>query len=140
MNKPVKCSPEVRERAIRLVREQALYSRSDREGLIQRSDRGVQYVSNRYTRRLAEAGIDGSVGSTGNSYDNALAERIIGLYKTEVIHHQGPWRNAHQVEYATLTGVDGFNHRRRLGSIGHVPPAELEAAYDQQITRQAIAA
>lgn len=120
--------------------EQALYSRPDRDGLIHHSDRGVQYVSIRYTRRLAEAGIDGSVGSIGNSYDNALAESIIGLYKTEVIHHQGPWRNARQVEYATLTWVDWFNHRRLLGSIGHVPPAEFEAEYYQQIVRQAMAA
>lgn len=120
--------------------EQALHARGDCDGLIHHSDRGVQYLSIHYTQRLSDAGIDGSVGSTGNSYDNALAETIIGLYKTEVIHHQGPWREASPVEYATLTWVDWFNHRRLLGSIGHVPPAELEAAYYQQLAGQAIAA
>ena len=119
--------------------EQALYARSDRKDLIHHSDRGVQYVSIRYTQRLADAGIEGSVGSTGNSYDNALAETIIGLYKAEVIDHQGPWRTASDVEYATLTWVDWFNHRRLLGSIGYIPPAELEAAYDRQTTSQAAA-
>jgi putative transposase len=120
--------------------EQALYARGDCNGLIHHSDRGVQYLSIRYTQRLIDAGIDGSVGSTGNSYDNALAESIIGLYKTEVIKHQGPWREARFVEYATLAWVDWFNQRRLLGSIGHVPPAELEAAYYQQFTSQEIAA
>jgi transposase InsO family protein len=120
--------------------EQALHARRDCDGLIHHSDRGVQYLSIRYTQRLTDAGIDGSVGSIGNSYDNALAETIIGLYKTEVIHHQGPWRKAGDVEYATLIWVDWFNYRRLLGSIGHVPPAELEAAYDRQTKGQAIAA
>jgi len=82
--------------------EQALHARADRDGLVHHSDRGTQYLSICYTERLQEAGIDGSVGSTGNSYDNALAETIIGLYKTEVIHRRGPWRNLNDVEYATL--------------------------------------
>lgn len=124
----------------RCVLEQALHARGDCDGLIHHSDRGVQYLLIRYTQRLTDAGIDGSVGSTGNSYDNALAETIIGLYKTEVIRHQGPWREASPIEYATLTWVDWLNHRRVLGSIGHVPPAELEAAYYQQLADQAIAA
>src|SRR5690625_1287992 len=94
----------------------------------------------RYTRRLTEAGVDGSVGSVGNSYDNALAESIIGLYKAEVIGRQGPWRTASQVEYATLVWVDWFNHRRLLSSIGYVPPAELEAGYYQQLVSQTLAA
>jgi putative transposase len=119
--------------------EQALYVRGDCDGLIHHSDRGVQYLSIRYTQRLIGAGIDGSVGATGNSYDNALAETIIGLYKAEVINQQGPWRDASSVEYATLTWVDWFNHRRLLGSIGHAPPAELEAAYYQKLEGQAIA-
>lgn len=117
--------------------EQALHARTGCEGLIHHSDRGVQYLSIRYTQRLADVSIDGSVGSTGNSYDNALAETIIGLYKTEVIHWQGPWRELGQVEYATLAWVDWFNHRRLLSSIGYLPPAELEAAYHQQQTSQA---
>lgn len=120
--------------------EQALHDRADRDGLIHHSDRGVQYVSVRYTERLAEAGVDGSVGSTGDSYDNALAESIIGLYKAEVIHHQGPWRSVSEVEYATLVWVDWFNHRRLLGSIGYVPPAELEAEYHRKNESQPIAA
>ena len=93
------------------------------------SDRGVQYLSIRYTERLAEAGIERSVGSIGDSYDNALAETVIGLFKTEVIERQGPWRNMEAVEYATLEWVDWFNHRRLLGPLGYVPPVEYEAAY-----------
>ena len=120
--------------------EQALHARTDRDGLIHHSDRGIQYLSVRYTRRLTEAGVDGSVGSVGNSYDNALAESIIGLYKAEVIGRQGPWRTASQVEYATLVWVDWFNHRRLLSSIGYVPPAELEAGYYQQLVSQTLAA
>jgi transposase InsO family protein len=112
--------------------EQALHARSDREGLVHHSDRGVQYVSIRYTQRLAEAGIVASVGSVGDSYDNALAETIHGLYKTEVIARQGPWRTLEQVEFATLAWVDWFNHRRLLGSIGHIPPVELERAYNER--------
>lgn len=111
--------------------EQALYDRRDstEEGLIHHSDRGSQYLSIRYTERLAEAGIEPSVGSRGDSYDNALAESVIGLYKTEVIYRKGPWRGRDDVEYATLNWVDWFNNRRLLSSIGWVPPAEHEESY-----------
>jgi len=101
-------------------------------GLVHHSDRGTQYLSIRYTCRLAEVGIVPSVGSVGDSYDNALAETIIGLYKTEVIRRRGPWRGIDDVEYGTLEWVDWFNHRRLLGPIGHVPPAEFEAAYHRK--------
>jgi transposase InsO family protein len=94
--------------------EQTLYARPDSERLVHHSDRGVQYLSIRYTERLAEAGIKPSVGSVGDSYDNALAETIIGLYKTEVIHQLGPWRNVDHVEIETLNWVDWFNNRRLL--------------------------
>ena len=110
--------------------EQALHAREDLGGLVHHSDRGVQYVSIRYTERLADEGIEPSVGSVGDSYDNALAETIHGLYKTEVIRKRGPWRSLEDVEFATLEWVDWFNHRRLLGSIGDVPPAEFEAMYD----------
>jgi putative transposase len=100
-------------------------------GLIHHSDRGVQYLAIRYTERLAEAGAVASVGSRGDSYDNALAESFNGLYKTELIRHRGPWRGLEDVEYATLEYVDWFNHRRLHGELGMVPPAEFEAAYDQ---------
>lgn len=109
--------------------EQALYNRGVGGRLIHHSDRGVQYVSIRYTERLAEAGIEPSVGSAGDSYDNALAESVIGLYKTEVIHRQGPWRNLDSVEFATLKWTDWFNNRRLLEPIGNIPPAEFEALY-----------
>lgn len=110
--------------------EQALAERKPVSGdLVHHSDRGVQYVSIRYTERLAEAGLVPSVGSVGDSYDNALAETINGLYKAEVIHRRGPWRSLEAVEYATLEWVDWFNNRRLLEPIGHVPPAEAEAAY-----------
>jgi transposase InsO family protein len=109
--------------------EQALWSRSGAAGVVHHSDRGSQYLSIRYSERLAEAGVEPSVGSIGDSYDNALAETIIGLFKTEVIHHRGPWRHLDAVEYATLEWVDWFNHRRILETIGNVPPAELEATY-----------
>jgi putative transposase len=89
----------------------------------------TQYLSIRYTERLAEAGIEPSVGSVGDSYDNALAESVIGLYKTEVIRRQGPWRQVDDVEFATLTWIDWFNHRRLLEPIGYVPPVEHEEAY-----------
>ena len=92
-------------------------------------DRGSQYLSIRYTERLAEAGAVTSVGSRGDSYDNALAETIIGLYKTELIRRRGPWKGIDDVEYATLEWVDWFNHRRLLEPIGYVPPAEFEAAF-----------
>jgi len=109
--------------------EQALYARPDTDRLVHHSDRGVQYVSIRYTERLAEAGIEPSVGSKGDSYDNALAESVIGLYKTEVIRRRGPWRNLEEVEFATLEWVDWFNKRRLLEPIGNIPPAEYEEAY-----------
>jgi len=112
--------------------EQALHARPRTEGLVHHSDRGSQYLSIRYTERLAEAGIANSVGSVGDSYDNALAETINGLYKTEVIHHQGPWRGIDEVEYASLQWVDWYNNRRLFGPLGHVPPAEYEVAYYQQ--------
>ena len=112
--------------------EQALHERKPVSGaLVHHSDRGVQYVSIKYTERLAEAGLVPSVGSVGDSYDNALAETINGLYKAEVIHRRGPWRSLEAVEYATLEWVDWFNNRRLLEPIGHVPPAEAEAAYTQ---------
>ena len=88
-----------------------------------------QYLSIGYTDRLADAGIDPAVGSVGDSYDNALAESVIGLYKTEVIRRRGPWRDLDTVEFATLEWVDWFNHRRLLAPIGHVPPAECEQQY-----------
>jgi len=103
--------------------------RAGLEGLVHHSDRGSQYLAIRYTERLAEAGAVTSVGSRGDSYDNALAETIIGLYKTELIRRRGPWRGLDQVEYTTLEWVDWFNHRRLLEPIGHVPPAEFEAAF-----------
>ena len=109
--------------------EQALQARPEIDQLIHHSDRGVQYVSIRYTERLAEAGIEPSVGSIGDSYDNALAETIIGLYKTEVIRRNGPWRGIEDVEFATLEWVDWFNNRRLLSSIGDIPPVEFEAMY-----------
>jgi len=109
--------------------EQALHARPRTDDLVHHSDRGTQYVSIRYTERLAEAGIEPSVGSVGDSYDNALAESVIGLYKTEVIRRRGPWRNLDAVEYATLEWVDWFNNRRLLEPLGYVPPAEFEEAY-----------
>ena len=93
------------------------------------SDRGVQYLSIRYTERLAEAGIEPSVGSRGDSYDNALAECIIGLFKTELINKRGPWKSLEQVELATLEWVWWFNNKRLLESIGYIPPVEYEEAY-----------
>ena len=113
--------------------EQALWSRRDIKGLIHHSDRGSQYLSIRYTERLAEANIEASVGSVGDSYDNAQAETINGLYKTEVIRHRGPWRNIDEVEFATLEWVDWFNNRRLLEPIGNIPPAEFEKAYYCQL-------
>ena len=120
--------------------EQALWSRTDIDGLIHHSDRGSQYLSIRYSEKLAEAGIDASVGSVGDSYDNALAETINGLYKTEVIRHRGPWKNIDQVEYATLDWVDWFNNRRILEPIGNIPPAEYELMYYQQLEESSEAA
>ena len=114
--------------------EQALYARKPpRDALIHHSDRGVQYVSIRYSERLAEAGIEPSVGSKGDSYDNALAETINGLYKAEVIHRRPSWKTKEAVELATLQWVAWFNHHRLLAPIGYVPPAEAEAAYYDQL-------
>lgn len=111
--------------------EQAIHDRKPvgKGGLVHHSDRGSQYLSIKYTERLAEAGIEPSVGSVGDSYDNALAETINGLYKAEVIHRRGPWRSFEAVEFATLEWVDWFNHRRLLEPIGNIPPAEAEANY-----------
>lgn len=117
--------------------EQALYSRTGTEGLVHHSDRGSQYLSIRYTERLTEAGIESSVGSVGDSYDNALAESIIGLYKTEVIWPRRPWKNIEEVEHPTLKWVDWFNNNRLLEPIGNVPPAELEQAYYEQLESRA---
>ena len=120
--------------------EQALWARNDPKGLIHHSDRGSQYLSIRYSERLAEAGIESSVGSRGDSYDNALAETINGLYKAEVIHRRGPWGHRDAVEYATLEWVDWFNNRRLLEPIGNIPPAEFEAAYHHQQDESAMVA
>jgi transposase InsO family protein len=122
--------------------EQALHDRRPihRGGLVHHSDRGSQYVAIKYTERLAEAGIEPSVGSVGDSYDNALAETINGLYKAEVIHRRGPWRSFEAVEFATLEWVDWFNHRRLLEPIGNIPPAEAEQRYYAMIEQPKIAA
>ena len=122
--------------------EQAIHQRRPTKGagLIAHSDRGSQYLAIRYTERLAEAGIEPSVGSVGDSYDNALAETVIGLFKTEVIRRRGPWRSLEAVEFATLEWVDWFNHRRLLGPIGHIPPAEAEARFHSQLENTAMAA
>jgi putative transposase len=112
--------------------EQAVHARSDTDGLIHHSDKGTQYLSIRYSERLGECGIQASVGTTGDSYDNALAESINGLYKAEVIWRGGPWRGVEAVEFATLSWVDWFNNRRLLEPIGDVPPIEFEQAYYRQ--------
>ena len=120
--------------------EQAVWARGGAEGVIHHSDRGSQYLSIRYSERLAEAGMESSVGSRGDSYDNALAETINGLYKTEVIRPRGPWRTVDDVEYATLEWIDWFNNRRLLKPIGDIPPVEFEMAYYRQEEESAIAA
>jgi putative transposase len=123
--------------------EQAICEREEAraERLVHHSDRGVQYLSIRYTARLAEAGIEPSVGSKGDSYDNALAESVIGLFKTEVIRRRGPWRGLEDVELATLEWVWWFNHHRLLEPLGYVPPAEYEEAfYHRQETQTLLAA
>lgn len=116
--------------------EQAIWERNRAgqsvDGLIHHSDRGVQYLSIRYTERLAQNGVVSSVGSRGDSYDNALAESIIGLYKTELVRNQGPWRGLDDLELATLEWVDWFNHRRLFHELGRIPPAEHEANYYRQ--------
>jgi transposase InsO family protein len=120
--------------------EQALWARQpEREdALIHHSDRGSQYVSIRYSERLAEAGIESSVGSKGDSYDNALAETINGLYKAELIHRRAPWKSKESLEIATLEWVSWFNHHRLLAPIGYIPPAEAEANYYRQRANQAV--
>jgi len=122
--------------------EQALYERAPEaeQHLVHHSDRGSQYLSIRYTERLKEAGLEPSVGSVGDSYDNALAESIIGLYKTELIRRAGPWRDLEAVEFATLKWVHWFNYRRLLEPIGNIPPAEKEAAYYRATTESAVPA
>ena len=120
--------------------EQALWSRSTTDQLIHHSDRGCQYLSIHYTEKLAEAGIESSVGSVGDSYDNALAETINGLYKTEVIRKRGPWKTIDEVEYAPPEWVDWFNNRRILEPIGNIPPAEYELMYYQQLEESSEAA
>ena len=120
--------------------EQAVHGRPDLEDLIHHSDRGVQYLSIRYTERLAEAGIEPSVGSVGDSYDNALAETIFGLFKAEVIWPNGPWRSLEEVEFATLEWVDWFNNKRLLEPIGDVPPAEFVAMYYEGLESLALEA
>jgi transposase InsO family protein len=119
--------------------EQALYARQPERdnSLIHHSDRGSQYVSIRYSERLAEAGVEPSVGSKGDSYDNALAETINGLYKAELIHRRAPWKTKESVELATLEWVSWFNHHRLLEPIGYIPPAEAEANYYRQLASQA---
>jgi hypothetical protein len=120
--------------------EHALYARlPERDGaLIHHSGRGSQYVSIRYSERLAEAGIEPSVGSRGDSYDNALAETINGLHKTELIHRRGPWKTKAAVELATLEWVSWFNTQRLLGSIGYIPPTDAEANYYRQLVESRV--
>jgi len=121
--------------------EQAIHARRPIEGgLIHHSDRGSQYVSIRYNDHLKDAGIEPSVGSVGDAYDNALAETVNGLYKTEVIHRQGPWRSLKEVEWATLKWVDWFNNRRLLSTIGNIPPAEAEILFYNALETIKIAA
>ena len=117
--------------------EQALEERQIGEGLIHHSDRGVQYLSIRYTERLAEAGIESSVGSKGDSYDNALAETVIGLYKAEVIRRLGPWEGQGQVEYETFEWVWWYNHARLMGPLGYMPPVEYEERYYEGLGKAA---
>jgi putative transposase len=116
--------------------EQAIWDRTRPgvclDGLVHHSDRGVQYLAIRYTERLAEVGVTNSVGSKGDSFDNAMAESIIGLYKTELVHNRGPWRGLDDLELATLEWVDWFNHRRLFHELGRVPPAEFEDRHYRQ--------
>jgi hypothetical protein len=124
---PANASPD--DRHDQLLDASLLPSQPLTAKVLRRPVESTQYLSIRYTERLAEAGAVTSVGSRGDSYDNALAETIIGLYKTELIRRRGPWKGLDEVEYATLEWVDWFNHRRLLEPIGHIPPAEFEAAY-----------
>ena len=118
--------------------EQALYDRETDAALVHHSDRGSQYLSIRYTERLADAGIEPSVGSRGDAYDNAMAESVNALYKAEVIHRRGPWRGLDDVEYATLEWVAWYNSQRLMGPLGHVPPAEYEEQYHRAQTDSAV--
>ena len=120
--------------------EQALHARSPTSELVHHSDHGTQYLSIRYTERLAAAGIERSVGSVADSYDNALAETIIGLFKTEVIRRARPWRNIDAVEFAALEWVDWFNNRRLFGPLGYVPPAEFESMHVRTVSTPAAVA
>lgn len=122
--------------------EQAIHARRPARsgGLIHHSDRGSQYLSIRCTERLGDAGIAPSVGSVGDSYDNALADTVIGLFKTGVIRRLGPWRSLEAVEIATLQWVDWFNHPRLIEPIGNIPPAEAEASYYAELESRAVAA
>ena len=133
-------SPSMRTDFVLDALEQALYARQPERdsALIHHSDRGSQYVSIRYSERLAEAGIEPSVGSKGDSYDNALAETINGLYKTELIHRRAPWKTRQAVELATLEWVAWFNNHRLLEPIGYIPPAEAEANYYRQLISPAL--
>ena len=120
--------------------EQALYDRETDAALVHHSDRGSQYLSIRYTERLADAGIEPSVGSRGDAYDNAMAESVNALYKAEVIHRRGPWRGLDEVEYATLEWVAWYNSQRLMGPLGHVPPAEYEEQYHRAQADSAVLA
>ncbi len=120
--------------------EQAIWARGRPLGVTHHSDRGSQYLSIRYTERLAEAGFDPSVGSKGDSYDNAMAESVIGLFKTEVIDHEGPWRTFEAVEYASLVWIDWYNKKRLHSAIDYLSPAAFEAAYYAQLSESGIAA
>ena len=122
------------------ARSQAIWARPARDGLVHHGDRGVQYLSIRYSERLTAAGIKGSVGRLGDSDDNALAETVIGHFKTEVIRRGGPWKGLEAVEWATLDWVHWFNNTRLLEPIGYVPPAEFEQAYYQRQATQGRAA
>jgi len=116
--------------------EQAIHQRELNKDLIHHSDQGVQYLSIKSTERLAEAGLTASVGTKGDSYDNALAESINGLYKAELIHRHGPWRNMEHVEFATLNWVDWFNKKRIMERLDYIPPDEYEKLYVNQIEQQ----
>ncbi len=120
--------------------EQAVFARQNTGHLVHHSDQGSQYHSIRYTERLADAGIEPWVGSVGDAYDNAMAESVIGLYKTEVINKQSPWKHRQAVEFATLAWVDWFNNRRLLEPIGNIPPIDLEQIYYQDKQSQVMVA
>jgi putative transposase len=120
--------------------EQAIWARGRPRGVTHHSDRGGQYLSIRYSDRLAEAGFEPSVGSKGDSYDNAMAESLIGLLKTEVIDHRSSWKTFEEVEYATLIWIDWYNKERLHGALGYVPPVEFETAHDECKIRSGLTA